>query len=157
MGQLLLHGKQAQDKQIISQMARAALPLIEKLISEQKIQAVCWVPHSLPRQVPFLKVVESSLHLTLPRIEVVKAYAGKIPIAQKSLSKLSERIQNAEETMIVVPAQVNFGKVLLIDDAVGSGATLHELARKLKHKGAKKVIGFAFVGSYKGFEVIREV
>jgi len=51
-----------------------------------------------------------------------------------------------------------FTSVLLIDDAVGSGATLNETAKKLKLSGmAKKVIGFAIVGSMKGFEVIREV
>jgi predicted amidophosphoribosyltransferase len=51
-----------------------------------------------------------------------------------------------------------FDKVLLIDDAIGSGATLNETAMKLKETGmAKEVIGFAIVGSMKGFEVIREV
>lgn len=48
--------------------------------------------------------------------------------------------------------------LLLIDDAVGSGATLNETAKKLKQMGiAKRVYGFAVVGSLKGFEVIREV
>ncbi len=46
----------------------------------------------------------------------------------------------------------------LIDDAVGSGATLQETARKIKDRGiAKKVYGVALVGSIKGFEVISEV
>ena len=51
-----------------------------------------------------------------------------------------------------------FKKVLLIDDAVGSGATLNETSLKLKEKElAKKVIGLAITGSFKGFDVIQEV
>ena len=48
--------------------------------------------------------------------------------------------------------------VLLIDDAIGSGATMNETARKLKAKGiAKTVVAIALTGSYKGFEVMGEV
>jgi predicted amidophosphoribosyltransferase len=59
--------------------------------------------------------------------------------------------------MNVVSLKVEYQTVLIIDDAVGSGATINEIAQKLKARGAKKVIGFAIVGSYKGFEVIKEV
>jgi predicted amidophosphoribosyltransferase len=48
--------------------------------------------------------------------------------------------------------------VLLIDDAIGSGATINETARKLKERGlAKRIIGLAVTGSFKGFDVIQEV
>lgn len=63
----------------------------------------------------------------------------------------------ARETMVVVTAKITAKNILLIDDAVGSGATLNEISEKLKYKGAKKIIGYAIVGSYKGFEVIKEV
>ena len=59
--------------------------------------------------------------------------------------------------MVVVPQKIQAKNILLIDEAVGSGATLNEISEKLKFKGAKKVVGFAIVGSYKGFEVIKEV
>jgi len=50
-----------------------------------------------------------------------------------------------------------FNKVLLIDDALGSGATINETACKLKNRHiAKMVYGYALTGSYKGFEVISE-
>ena len=46
----------------------------------------------------------------------------------------------------------------MLDDAVGSGATLNETACKLKMKKlAAEVIGFAVIGSFKGFDVIQEV
>lgn len=51
------------------------------------------------------------------------------------------------------------GNVLLIDDAVGSGATLNEVASQIKQRGiaSGKVIGLAIAGSLKGFDVISEV
>jgi len=74
------------------------------------------------------------------------------------LSRFAERVANAKETIVIEDDRVKFDCVLLIDDAVGSGATLNETAKKLKEAGmAKTVIGFAVVGSMKGFEVIQEV
>jgi predicted amidophosphoribosyltransferase len=46
----------------------------------------------------------------------------------------------------------------MIDDAVGSGATMNEIAKKLKSKNvASSVIGIAITGSFKGFDVITDV
>ena len=40
----------------------------------------------------------------------------------------------------------------------GNGATINETACKIKYKKiAAEVIGFAVVGSFKGFDVIQEV
>ena len=48
--------------------------------------------------------------------------------------------------------------MVLIDDALGSGATLNEVAKKIKNqKVAKEIIGVAITGSFSGFEVISEV
>ena len=78
-------------------------------------------------------------------------------IAGKTLNKLSHRIKNAEKT-IFVDDNRKFNKVLLIDDAVGSGSTLNETAKKIKEQGiSDNVIGLAVVGSFSGFEVISEV
>jgi predicted amidophosphoribosyltransferase len=49
-------------------------------------------------------------------------------------------------------------KVLLIDDAVGSGATLNQIAEKIKIKSiSKSVYGLAVVGSFKGLDVITDI
>jgi predicted amidophosphoribosyltransferase len=86
-----------------------------------------------------------------------KIYQGEVRVAQKSLSKLEERVENAYKT-IFLSETGNYKRVLLIDDAVGSGATFNEVAKKLKkEQGVEFVAGFAAVGSYKGFEVIQEV
>ena len=49
--------------------------------------------------------------------------------------------------------------MLLIDDAVGSGATLNETAKQIRNKklASGKIIGLAITGSFKGFDVISEV
>ena len=60
---------------------------------------------------------------------------------------------------IVVEENEIHDNILLIDDAVGSGATLNETAKQMREKGivGGKIIGLAIVGSYKGFDVISEV
>jgi predicted amidophosphoribosyltransferase len=80
-------------------------------------------------------------------------------VAQKTLEKLEQRIVNARETIFVKDIVLPFKNILLIDDAVGSGASLNETAKKLKPllPPSGKIFGFAITGSYKGFDVIREV
>ena len=79
-------------------------------------------------------------------------------VPQKTLNKLEDRIINARET-IVVDDTSKYTNILLIDDAVGSGATLNEVAKKIRQKGicSGKIIGLAITGSVKGFDVISEV
>ena len=81
-----------------------------------------------------------------------------VAVPQKSLSKLEDRIANARNS-IFVSDERKFNNVLLIDDAVGSGATLNETAKKIKERGlcTGKIIGLALTGSFKGFDVINEV
>ena len=71
---------------------------------------------------------------------------------------MSDRIENAKNT-IVVDEKGTFKNILLIDDAVRSGATLNETAKKIKDRKIckGKIIGLAIVGSFKGFDVIGEV
>ena len=64
---------------------------------------------------------------------------------------------NARNTFIV-PEQKKYNKILILDDAIGSGATINEIALKIKtQKLAKVIIGVSITGSYKGFEVISEL
>ncbi|MEZ4753760.1 MAG: winged helix-turn-helix transcriptional regulator [Bdellovibrionota bacterium] len=158
LGTLVLHGKQAQSKKIISNLGFEASKTINQIIKENKIDAYGLIPHSLPRELQFLKEFNKNLEINLPQVILRKAYPGEVPVAQKSLSKLSERIENAKSSIFVESVKVPYKKILLIDDAIGSGATLNETAKKLlTHEAVKEVYGFALVGSYKGFEVIKEV
>jgi orotate phosphoribosyltransferase-like protein len=100
--------------------------------------------------------LKTGLAITIPLINIQKI-PGKIPIPQKSLSSLGERINNANTTF-TIPEEQRYNKILLIDDAVGSGATLNQIAKKIKEKGTSSyIIGLAIVGSFKGFDVITDV
>ena len=161
LGQYLLHGKSGQNLRLIKEIASSTSAHVNHIISEFNIDSVAFVPHSIPRKYPFLKEYKKLLKLPLPEIALLKGFSGDAPIAQKSLSKLSERIENARETIFLKEPFHSFGNTLLIDDALGSGATINEVSKKLidtsKQPEKYNVFGYAIVGSYKGFEVIKEV
>lgn len=159
LGQYVLYAKQSQNRKEIVKLAYSAKPLVEALVSQFKIDAVGFIPPTIPRKVQFLKEFERGLSLPLPRVSLVKAYPGKLLVAQKTLSTLAERVTNARDTIFVKNPNTRFNNILLIDDAVGSGATMNEVALKLKESGmiTGSIIGFGLVGSFKGFDVIREV
>lgn len=81
-----------------------------------------------------------------------------MPIAQKTLSKLEERVENARNTIFVQEQKTRSKRVLVIDDAVGSGSTLNETVKKIKEISSDtKVFGYSIVGCFKGFDIINEI
>jgi hypothetical protein len=163
LGTLLHYAKQGQNKFLMNIMMQEIDAKLKSFIEENnnlsaewRIDAVAFVPPTIRREVQIMKFMQQKLNLNLPHIEI-KKISGIIPIPQKSLSKMNERIRNAENTFAVVDNR-QFKHVLLIDDAVGSGSTLNQIAEKIKNKQvAKKVTGIAVVGSFKGFDVITDV
>ena len=155
-GQFLLYAKQSQEKKLMREVAQSVQNIIVKLIQKNNIDAVGFIPPTVKRQVQFMKILQEALAIPLPVIDLVKVHAD-IPRPQKTLNKLPDRIENADSTIIVAEKK-QYNNILLIDDAVGSGATLNQVACKLKKVNiAKSVYGFAIVGSAKGFDVISEV
>jgi len=156
LGQQLLHGKQNGIKDLINEVIKTAKPGIMSIIKKYNIDGVCFVPWTINRKVQFMRELENGLKLNIKKVSISKI-KGEIPVSQKSLSKKADRIENAKNTLVVTEKS-HFKSILLIDDAVGSGATLNEIARQIKEKSiAKKVIGVAITGSVKGFDVISEV
>ncbi|HJW30858.1 MAG TPA: hypothetical protein VJ508_16600, partial [Saprospiraceae bacterium] len=156
LGTLLHIAKQTQNQQMIREISQFILTDVYKIIQQEHIDAVGYIPPTLKRDVQFMTVMENTLNLSLPHLHLLKI-RGDIVIPQKALSRLEERIENARSTIMVYEKR-KFHKVLLIDDAVGSGATMNETALKLKARAvADYVIGYAVTGSFKGFDVIQEV
>lgn len=157
MGQMLLYAKQSQDRALIKKIAEEIRPKIEEAVKSFKIEAVGFIPPTVKRQVQFMKELEKYLDLAIPKISLVKVKTD-VSVPQKTLNKLEDRIQNAAST-IIVDERKSYNNILLIDDAVGSGATLNETARQIKEKKVckGKVIGISITGSFKGFDVISEV
>ncbi len=156
LGQLLLYGKQSGNKKIIKEIIEIIKPKIEVVAKKHKIDAVGFIPWTVKREVQIMREIEKGMKLSTGRIKIEKIKT-EITVPQKTLSKLGDRIENAEKT-IVLTGNVKYKNILLIDDAIGSGATMNETAKQIKNKGiAKKVIGIAITGSFKGFDIISEV
>lgn len=156
LGQLLLYGKQSQNRKLIDEILEIAKPKIQEFLSWKAIDAVAFAAPSIKREMQFMHIFEEKLHIGLPTIEIQKAKT-EIVRPQKSLSKLKDRIENAAATMYALKSP-KYKTVLVIDDAVGSGATMHEIARKVKQQHqAEKVFGLSITGSAKGFDIISEV
>jgi hypothetical protein len=156
LGTLLHFAKQGQNKTLMQEVVSLTKERLENVIAALKIDAVGYIPPTIKRDIQIMKFFKSKYNLTSPHLELTKV-SSEIVIPQKALNKIEDRISNARAS-IMVEDQRHFNRVLLIDDAVGSGATLNETAAKLKSKKiASWVAGLAITGSFKGFEVIQEV
>ena len=157
LGQMLLYAKQSQNKKLMKELILSVKPYIEQLIKKYKIDGVGFIPPTVKRETQFMKELKKNLHLEMRTVSVVKIKM-EVAVPQKTLNKLSDRVENARKT-IVVNDKNEYKNILLLDDAIGSGATLNETAGQIKTKRIVKgkVVGLAITGSFKGFDVISEV
>jgi hypoxanthine-guanine phosphoribosyltransferase len=157
LGQMLLYAKQSQNVALIKKLVEEIDEKVASIVKKHKIDGVLFVPPTVKREVQLMKELEKRLKLQVRRISAAKIRTD-IVIPQKTLSKLEDRIDNASHTIAVEDTN-GYKNILLIDDAVGSGATINETARQIKSKNMVKgeIIGLAITGSFKGFDVISEV
>jgi len=156
LGTLLHYAKQGQNKSLMQEVVDMTKPRLSSLLDSLNIDAVGYIPPTIKRNLQIMKFFENKYNLSHPHIKL-KKISGAIVVPQKALNKIEDRISNARASIIVDETR-SFSRVLLIDDAIGSGSTINETAGKLKAKGiAKWVAGVAITGSYKGFEVIQEI
>ena len=156
LGTLMHYAKQGQNKNLMKEIVSEIRNRISFIIDNLGIEAILYVPPTISRKVQIMDYLEKNLKLDIPKMEV-KKISNQIIVPQKALSKLFERVTNAKNTFIV-PHQKAYKKVLILDDAVGSGATMNEIGKKIKEKNlADSVIGLAITGSFKRFEVISEL
>ncbi len=157
LGLLLLYAKQSQNKELIKKIFQIIQKPVLDLINSADIDAISFVPPTVHRRLQLQKELEKMFSFNLPKVNIVKIN-NKIIVPQKTLSKLQDRIDNIDKT-VFIDGNKTFNNILLIDDAVGSGATLNQIAKKIKEKKLvnDKIIGLALTGSFKGFDVISEV
>lgn len=157
LGQMLLYAKQSQSVPLIRQLIKEIRPQIIEVINKYKIDGILFVPPTVKREVQFMKELERMLRLPVSILSVTKVKT-EIIVPQKTLAKLEDRVENAKRTIIVDDVK-KYKNILLIDDAVGSGATLNETAKQIKNKEliSGDIVGLAITGSFKGFDVISEV
>ena len=77
---------------------------------------------------------------------------------QKTIGTVKGRIENASHTFDLFSTK-KWDTVLLVDDLVGSAATLNEVAKKMKQKGiAKTTEAISLVGvDSKKFPVVKKM
>lgn len=157
LGQLLLYAKQSQNKTLMKEIVEQIKPLVKSIIKKYKIDGIGFIPPTVKRETQLMKILEKGLQDNIRKLAVVKVKTV-VAVPQKTLNKVNDRIENARNT-IIVDENSSYNNILLIDDAVGSGATINETAKKIKDKKIckGKVIGLAITGSFKGFDVISEV
>lgn len=152
----LFHGKQTENSELMKKVFEQVIPKLNQVTKNGNYDAVGFIPPSVPRTIQFMKELQKKINIQLPIIPIEKI-KNNIIIQQKSLKDMQDRIQNAENTLVVVGKQ-KYKKVLLIDDFTGSGATLNVVAKKIKQKHiAEEVAGITITGSMNGFEVVREI
>jgi phosphoribosylpyrophosphate synthetase len=157
LGQLLLFAKQSQDIVLMNQLIDSIKPTILDVIIKFNIEGVAFIPPTVKREYQLMKQIQKRLNLDIRIIKLVKIKTPVI-VPQKTLNKLEDRIINARET-IVVDDNSKYKNILIVDDAIGSGSTLNEVAKKIRQKGIcdGKIVGLAITGSSNGFDVISEV
>src|SRR5690606_21062072 len=138
LGTILHYAKQGQNKFLMNILLNQIREKTEQFIVKHKIEAVGFIPPTIKREEQIMKFLKNGLRLNVPTLEIQKI-SGIIPVPQKSLNKIEERINNADSTF-ALPENKKYNKVLLIDDAVGSGATMNQIAKKIKNKGIAKTI-----------------
>jgi len=157
LGQLLLYAKQSQNLDLMNEAIKIVKPKVDEIINKYQIDGMGFIPPTVKRERQLMKELEMGLGKNIRTISIEKAKTF-VGVPQKTLSRLEDRIENALKT-IIVTENSTFKNILLIDDAVGSGATLNETAKKIRERGIckEKIIGLALTGSFKGFDVIDEV
>ncbi|MDP1743896.1 MAG: winged helix-turn-helix domain-containing protein, partial [Candidatus Amesbacteria bacterium] len=100
LGQLLLYAKQSQQTTLMSELIDTLAPAIKKLIKVKNITSVAFIPPTVKRQIQFMSVLKKRLHLKLRVIEIQKIKSD-VAVPQKSLSKLADRIENAQHSLVV--------------------------------------------------------
>ncbi|MCX6716452.1 MAG: MarR family transcriptional regulator [Candidatus Taylorbacteria bacterium] len=157
LGQILLYAKQSQDKNLIKQISDIIRDSVLGIVNRENIDAVGFIPPTVKREVQLMKELRKMLSLSIPEINLIKV-RGDVSVPQKTLNRIEDRIENARKS-IFIDSDKEYNNILLIDDAVGSGATLNETALQIKERSMckGKIIGFAITGSFKGFDVISEV
>ncbi len=131
------------------------LPVLRAYIRDKDIEAVVIVPHSASRDFQIMHSFSRSFGgaFSLPVIPIEKQ-GGEVPQQQKYLSTDAERLKYADLTFHIPLYEEKFTRVLIIDDMIGSGATVNQIAKKLLHQGiAQEVYGIGIIGTEKGFIV----
>lgn len=160
LAELTFYAKLSQNMKLLDTLLGKIIDPLLTLVQEKKIDALAITPPSIDRKNQLMTLITKKLtHTKLPFIDIYKYFPNSIPVAQKTLKSREQREQNARNTIQIDLESPKYNRILLIDDFVGSGATLDITAEKLKsRKIAKYIVWCAIIGNLNlDYEVINEV
>ncbi len=131
---------------------------VNEIIKKYEVDCVGFIPPTVARKAQLMTFINKKLNVGKCKKINISKVQNLVPVQQKSLKKIDDRILNAQKTIQVDTDNI-CGNVLLIDDVTGSGATLNQTAKKIMEKNnAQNVYAFTITGSAKPgvFDVIGE-
>ncbi len=156
LGLQVMISKQTGDNETTKFLVEKCDAAVREICKKYSIDAVAFVSPTVQRQEQLMSRLENGVATELPRVKVYKVGARML-IAQKTLKSLKDRILNAQQTFVVESSK-KYENVLIIDDALDSGATLQEISKQIiQKKLSKKCYGLVLVASPSGYEIIHDV
>lgn len=145
----------------INEITRLIRNDILAIIRAFSVKNVVWLPHTINRKIQLIDSLQVKISLTSSanhNIKEIKASKRQdiVLIPQKSISSLDERLTNADMTLTVDSSHLlnvdMKSSILVIDDSIGSGASIRAISHKLRQQRFKnaRIIGYAITGSMKG-------
>jgi len=168
-GTLMEIAKVQPSSSIFDELLAIIMPYYQAILRDVHVDALCFAQPTTKRTLQIMQYTQKILGGNFPIIPLSKV-PGYFP-PQKSLKTREDRITNAQASFMIeyLPKKqkkkTHYHHVLIIDDAVGSGATFVEIARKIKEYGyAEHVSALSITGTANGifddakkFEVISHV
>lgn len=135
-----------------------SVPLIIAYAKRQQVNAVGFIPPTRSRPKQIMTLLEKRFRKGPLRVAAIdiKKIRRDIPREQKTIRDLQDRIYNADNTFHISNYSHvhNYKKILLVDDFIGSGTTLNQVAKMLRKRGfVGEVFGLGVVGEERGYSV----
>lgn len=135
-----------------------ATPLIIAYAKKKQVNAIGFIPPTRKRSKQIMTLLEKRIRKSPLRVAVIdiKKIRADTPREQKTIRDLQGRIYNADHTFLISQYSHvhNYKKILLVDDFIGSGTTLNQVAKMLRQRGfAGETFGLGVVGEERGYSV----
>jgi predicted transcriptional regulator len=114
---------------LMMEIVQEVQPALEWIIKDKEIEAIIFVPPTVLRKTQLMTFVKNRLNYEVPTV-FVKKNDSLLPVQQKNLSTLKEKIKHAGASFQVKKNQ-QYKNILIIDDVLDSGATIQAIAQKL--------------------------
>ena len=146
-------------KEVVEELLDHAVPLIIAYAKKQKVNAVGFIPPTRKRDHQIMTLLQKRFQkgpLRVAILPIQKIRTNGVAREQKTIRDLKDRIYNADHTFSLSPYTYphNYKRILLVDDLIGSGSTLNQVAKLLKERGFEgQVFGLGIVGDELGYSV----